>query len=91
MYSVHPPPPFYWGFNPTKFSKREGGVLTGPQLLEGGCWERRGHFFQGGCNFYIKSEIFSDKKSLQTKIFFSVITTNSNWEILTKNLVTFKR
>ena len=26
-----------------------------------------------------------------TKIFFSVITKNLNWEILTKNLVTFKR
>ena len=25
------------------------------------------------------------------KIFFSVITKNSNWEILTDNLVTFKR
>ena len=32
--------------------------------------------------------MFDDKKSLQTKIFFSVITKTSNWEILTKNLVT---
>ena len=39
----------------------------------------------------MKSEIFLDKKSLQTKIFFSVITNNSNWEILTKSLVTFKK
>ena len=31
---------------PTKFSKRGG--LAGPQLLEGGCWERGGYFFQGG-------------------------------------------
>ena len=31
---------------PTKFSKRGG--LTGPQLLEGGCWERRCDFFEGG-------------------------------------------
>ena len=30
---------------PTKFSKRAG--LTGPQLLEGGYWERGGDFFQG--------------------------------------------
>ena len=30
----------------TKFSKRGG--LAGPQLLEGGCWERGGYFFQGG-------------------------------------------
>ena len=52
---------------PTKCSNRSG--LTGPQLLEGGCWEIGGHFFrgEGGCNFHIKkikSEIFNDKKSL---------------------------
>ena len=62
-------PPFLQGGGgkpPTKFSKRGG--LTGPTLLEGGCWERGGDFFQGGCNFHIKnklkSEIFNDKKSL---------------------------
>ena len=53
------------------------------------------NFFQGGCNFDIKnklkSEIFNDKKCLQTKIFSSVITKNSNGKILPKNLVTFKR
>ena len=32
-----------------------------------------------------KSEIFNEE------IFLSVITKNLNWEILTKNLVTFKR
>ena len=52
---------------PTKFSKR--GDLTRPQLLERGCLERGGDFFQeggGGCNFQIKnlkSEIFNGKKS----------------------------
>ena len=30
-------------------------------------------------------------KSLSAKIFFYVITKNSNWEVLTKNLVAFKR
>ena len=30
-------------------------------------------------------------KSLQAKFFFYDITKNPNWEILTKNLVTFKR
>ena len=30
---------------PIKFSKRGG--LSGPQLLEGCCWERGGEFFQG--------------------------------------------
>ena len=48
-----------------------------------------------GCSFYVKnklkSEIFNDKKSLQRKMFFSVLTKNSSWEALTKNLVTFKR
>ena len=38
----------------------------------------------------LKSEIFNDKKSLETKLFFSVIIKNSSWEILTKNLVTLK-
>ena len=63
--------------------------MTGPQLLEGGCWERGGDFFQGGVQIShknkLKSEIFNDKKSLKAKIFFSVITKSSNWEILTKN------
>ena len=31
------------------------------------------------------------EKSLQAKIFLFVITKDSNWEILTKNLVTFER
>ena len=39
----------------------------------------------------LKSEIRNDKKGLQTKMFLSLITKNLNWEILTKNLVTFKR
>ena len=54
----------------------------------------RGEFFQGGrgCNFHIKNTLKSEiLKHLMTKkiaqIFFSVITKNSNWEILTKNLV----
>ena len=46
-------------------------------------------------NFYVKnklkSEIFNDKKNLQTKMFFYVITKNLNWDILTKNLAIFKR
>ena len=57
MHSGHPP--FLQGEGggegvepPTKFSKREG--LTGTQILEEGCWERGGNFFQGGCNFHIK-------------------------------------
>ena len=72
--------------SPTKISKR--GDLIGPQLLEGDCWERGDNFFQGGLQFShkskLKSEIFNDKNSLQAKIFFSVITKSSNWEILPK-------
>ena len=65
--------------------------MTESQFLKGGCWERGGDFFKerggGGCSFYkkqqLKFEIFNEKKSLETKIFFSVITKNQNWEILT--------
>ena len=53
------------------------------------------HFdrLKGNCHIKneLKSEIFNDKKSLQAKVFFSVMTKNSNWENLLKNLVTFKR
>ena len=52
-------------------------------------------FFRRGCNIYVenklKSEIFDNKKNLQTKMFFFVITENLNLDILTKNLVIFKR
>ena len=103
-HSVYPTPLFCrWGgggsWTSNQILKIKGGGLTGPQVLEGSCWERVGYLFSRGgreaCNFHIKtklkSEIFNDKKSLQVKMFFSVITKNSNWEILTKNLVTFKR
>ena len=50
--------------------------------------------FSGGCNFYMKNKlkcgIFNGKKNYK-KIFFSVMTKNLNWEISSKNLVTFKR
>ena len=53
-HSVHPP--CRKSDPPTKFSKMGG--LTGRQLLERGCWERVGNFFQGrGCNFHIKKSI----------------------------------
>ena len=48
-----------------------------------------------GCSFYVKNKlkfkIFNDKKSLLTKMFFSIITKNLHWEVLTKNLGIFKR
>ena len=76
---------FIWAFY--QIFNKVGRGLTGSQFLEGVCWERRGWLFQGSCSFYVKnklkSEIFYDKRSLYTK--------NLNWEILTKNLVTFKK
>ena len=75
----------------SKFSKRGG--LTGSQLQEGGCWTRGDNFFQEGLQFLLKnklkSELFNGKKSFSKK-YFSAITKDSNWGILTKNLVTFK-
>ena len=41
---------------PTKFLKREGG-LTGPQLLEGGCWERGGCIFSRGLQFSHRNKL----------------------------------
>ena len=67
---------------PTKFLKRK---LDRISIFRGGYWERGGNLF---FIFYIKNtlkfEIF--KKSLIKRKF-----NNWNWEILTKNLVTFKR
>ena len=67
----------------TNFQKGEGG-LTEPQLLEGFAGKEGVTFFFRGIPIF---EIFNDKKSSQAKIFFSVITKNSNWEISTKNRV----
>ena len=65
------------------------------EFLEGSCWERGGDFLYVGCSFYtknkLKSQIFNYKKSSSAKMFFSVTTMNINREILTKNLVTFKK
>ena len=83
-----------WGVElPTKFSKRGG--LVGPQLLERVAGKEGMTFFMGDDAVFthkkLKCEIFNNKKSLQAKIFFSVITNNSNWGISPKDLVTFKR
>ena len=69
--------------------------MAGPQLLEGVAGKEGSDFFLGELQFSqknkLKSEIFNNKKIYQQKYFFSVITKNSEWEILPKNLVTFKR
>ena len=48
--------------------QKGGGGLTGPQPLEGGCWERVGDFRWRALQFShknkLKSETFNDKKSL---------------------------
>ena len=48
------PPPFCRGLS-LQPNFQKGGGLTGPQLLEGGCWERGGLLGGGGgCNFHKK-------------------------------------
>ena len=73
---------------PIKFSKREGGVER-TSTFRGRLLGKRGVTFFRRVQFSdknkLKSGIFNDKKSLLAKIFFSVITKNSNWEVLTKN------
>ena len=61
--------------------QKGGGALTGPQFLEGGCWERRGvgDFFQGGggdCNFLTKNKLKSgmlNDKNFYTQNFFALL------------------
>ena len=76
------PPPFCRGRrveSPTNFQK--GGL--GKTSTFRGCWERGGDFFSG------EGLQFLHKKQIKAKIFFK--TKNLNWEMLPKNLVTFKR
>ena len=63
----------WWVEPPTKFSKRGG--LVGTSTFRGGLLGKRGMQFS---QKNLKSEIFNDRKRLQAKIFFSVITKNSN-------------
>ena len=92
---MHPPPFLLGGLNfQPNFQKGRGGLGRTSTFREG-CWERVDDFFHGGDAIFthkkLKSEIFNNKKSLQAKLFFSVITNNSNRGILPKDLVTFKR
>ena len=45
----------------------------------------------GGRNIYIKNKLKYEILYSMAKTFFCVITKNSNWEMLTKNSVAFKR
>ena len=63
---------------------QKGCGLDRISIFREGLLGKRGWFFQGGCSFYIKNKLKNKLK------LFSVITKNFNWEILIKNLVTFK-
>ena len=69
------------------------GELERTSTLRGGLPEKRGVIFLGGGGEgggrIATFEIFNDKKSLKTNIFFSAITKNSNWKILTENFSYF--
>ena len=59
---------------------KKGGIDK-TLIFRRGIGEKEGRpFWSSSCNFYLKKV---DKQKC-----FSVITKNSNWEILTKNLVT---
>ena len=66
-------------------------------IFRGGWWERGGRgggvtFSRGGGrNIYIKNKLKYEILYSMAKTFFCVITKNSNWEMLTKNSVAFKR
>ena len=66
LHSVHPLPFCRAGGVLSLQPNFKKGGLTGPQLLERGCWEKGGDFFQGVqlSHSKLKSEIFNDKKSL---------------------------
>ena len=78
---VGTPPPFCsrgLSLQPNFQKVAGGGGLAGPQILDGGCWERGGLIFSGGLQFShknkLKSEIFNDGKNYKQK-YFSVIQT----------------
>ena len=74
-----------------------GGGVAGFKetwFLQGFAWKEGVVFFREVAVLTWKinfNKIFNDKKSLYTQNFLSVMTKTLNWEILTKNLVTFKR
>ena len=43
-----------WGLSLQSNFQKEGGDLTGPQLLNGAAGKEGSDFFQGGCNLHIK-------------------------------------
>ena len=58
--------------------------MTGSQCLEGDGWERKGWPFSYGLKYLITKKVYKQS------FFFSLISNNLNWEILTNDLTTFK-
>ena len=95
---------FFWQKkSPAKFSKKRGrGGFTWSQFLDGDCWARWGCDFLGRLVVQflhenkLNSEIFSKKKSLLTKVCFSVSLYaefcyfwKMGWELRTKKFVNY--
>ena len=81
---MHPPPPL--------FLLGGGGLIFIPHFQKGGL--DRISIFRGellGKREVLFSKAVQWRKKFINNFFFSIITKNLNWEILTKNLVTFKR
>ena len=94
FHSVHPPLSAGGGGvePPIKSSKTER--LGRTSTCRGGCWEKGGEFFQRRRLQFLHKKYnlkYLITKRVKAKRFFSVITKNWNWGILTKNSVTFKR
>ena len=71
------------------FRKNTSSQMFDRVVVWEGLFKRGWQEYEGHIKNKLRSEIFNDKKSLWAKIFFFVITKNSNWEILTKNLFFF--
>ena len=83
------PPPLSSGVGVGLNLLQKGGRTL---IFRGGVGKEGADLFEvrgRGCIFHIKSRLKSE--IFKDKIFFSDITKNSNWEILNKNLITFKK
>ena len=90
LLTVHPLSPGGLSLLPN-FQKR---WLEGSQFLEGVCWKRGGDFFEqeeGGIAVVAQKINLKFKPKKNKPKYLSAINKNLNWQILTKNLVTFKR
>ena len=97
-----PPPSFLLGVLNLLPNFEKGGGLGRIFIFKGTLVGKSGVTFSregggGDCNFYIKdklkSKIFNDQNKVYKEKCFSLsfMTKNSNWEMVTKNLVIIKR